>query len=126
MGSFEANHAAKMKWIEGVQARETIADLTEKANEQHYEVSDLSVLLNKAYKTPQVSIKFILLCLGPYAKYSSCSYPTGKETLEVAEILMLDSYCENGKSVDGLDILDLGCGMYPRTNGIVHPHLRTG
>lgn len=27
-----------MKWIEGVRARTTIADLTEKANEQHYEV----------------------------------------------------------------------------------------
>ena len=38
LGSLEANHAAKMKWIEQVQARDTIADLTEKANEQHYEV----------------------------------------------------------------------------------------
>ena len=37
-GSFEANYAAKMKWIEGVRARSKIADLTEKANEQHYEV----------------------------------------------------------------------------------------
>lgn len=37
-GSFEANFAAKMKWIEGVRARNTIADETEKANEQHYEV----------------------------------------------------------------------------------------
>lgn len=38
-GTFEANHAAKMKWIEEVRARKTIADVTEKANEQHYEVS---------------------------------------------------------------------------------------
>ena len=37
-GSFEANYAAKMEWIEGVRARSKIADLTEKANEQHYEV----------------------------------------------------------------------------------------
>ena len=37
-GSFEANHAAKMKWIEEVRARTTIADVPEKANEQHYEV----------------------------------------------------------------------------------------
>jgi len=37
-GSFEANHAAKMKWIEEVRARRTIADVPEKANEQHYEV----------------------------------------------------------------------------------------
>ncbi len=37
-GSFEANYKAKMDWIEGVRARFKIADLTEKANEQHYEV----------------------------------------------------------------------------------------
>ena len=37
-GSFEANYKAKMEWIEGVRARSKIADLTEKANEQHYEV----------------------------------------------------------------------------------------
>ncbi|KZT21388.1 S-adenosyl-L-methionine-dependent methyltransferase [Neolentinus lepideus HHB14362 ss-1] len=93
-GSFEANHAAKMKWIEQVKARDTIADLTEKANEQHYEVST----------------SFILSCLGPYAKYSSCLYPTGKETLEEAEVLMLESYCEKAQVKDGQDVLDLGCG----------------
>ncbi len=38
MGSMEANHTAKMKWIEQVRARSTIADYTDKANEQHYEV----------------------------------------------------------------------------------------
>ncbi|KAG5342665.1 hypothetical protein C0989_010633 [Termitomyces sp. Mn162] len=37
-GSFEANHAAKMHWIEQVRTRERIADVPEKANEQHYEV----------------------------------------------------------------------------------------
>ncbi|KAI8972236.1 S-adenosyl-L-methionine-dependent methyltransferase [Trametes punicea] len=94
MGSFEANYKAKMKWIEGVRARSKIAELTEKANEQHYEVST----------------SFMLSCLGPYAKYSCCLYPTGKETLEEAEILMLESYCEKAQLKDGLDILDLGCG----------------
>lgn len=93
-GSLEANHAAKMKWIEEVKALDTIAVLTEKANEQHYEVST----------------SFIMSCLGPYAKYSSCLYPTGKETLEEAEILMLESYCEKAKLKDGQDVLDLGCG----------------
>lgn len=38
-GSLEANHAAKLAWIEDVRKRETIAEQTEKANEQHYEVS---------------------------------------------------------------------------------------
>ncbi|KAF9269325.1 S-adenosyl-L-methionine-dependent methyltransferase [Marasmius fiardii PR-910] len=93
-GSLEANHAAKTEWIAGVKARKTIADVPDKANEQHYEVST----------------DFILSTLGPYAKYSSCLYPTGKETLEEAEILMLESYCEKAQLVDGLDILDLGCG----------------
>ncbi|KAG0700841.1 S-adenosyl-L-methionine-dependent methyltransferase [Suillus ampliporus] len=93
-GSFELNHAAKMKWIEEVRARASIADATQTANEQHYEVST----------------KFILSCLGPYAKYSSCLYPTGHETLEQAEILMLESYCEKAQLVDGMDVLDLGCG----------------
>jgi len=83
-----------MKWIEDVRARKTVAEQTEKANEQHYEVST----------------EFILSCLGPYAKYSSCLYPTGKETLAEAEVLMLNSYCEKAQLVDGLDILDLGCG----------------
>jgi hypothetical protein len=37
-GSFELNHAAKMQWVESVKARTDIADVTHKANEQHYEV----------------------------------------------------------------------------------------
>ncbi|KAJ7879126.1 S-adenosyl-L-methionine-dependent methyltransferase [Mycena leptocephala] len=93
-GSFEANHARKMKWIEDVRARVQIAELTEKANEQHYEVST----------------KFILSTLGPCAKYSSCLYPTGKETLAEAEVLMLESYCQKAQLKDGQDVLDLGCG----------------
>ncbi|KAF8813876.1 S-adenosyl-L-methionine-dependent methyltransferase [Phlegmacium glaucopus] len=93
-GSFELNHAAKMEWIEEVRARTTIAEVPEKANEQHYEVST----------------DFILSTLGPYGKYSSCLYPTGRETLAEAEKLMLESYCTKAQLRDGLDILDLGCG----------------
>ncbi|KAG6865374.1 hypothetical protein C0991_003151 [Blastosporella zonata] len=94
-GSFEANHAAKMQWIEQVRARETIADATDKANEQHYEVPT----------------KFILSTLGPYSKYSSCLYPTGQETLAEAEIAMLEGYCVKAQLKDGQEILDLGCGI---------------
>ncbi|KAG8939958.1 hypothetical protein FRC03_005879, partial [Tulasnella sp. 419] len=64
------------------------------ANEQHYEVST----------------KFMLGCVGPRAKYSCCLYPSGKETLEEAENLMLETYCERAKLTDGMDVLDLGCG----------------
>ncbi|KAH8119005.1 S-adenosyl-L-methionine-dependent methyltransferase, partial [Phellopilus nigrolimitatus] len=93
-GSLAANHAAKMDFVADVRARGAIAEKTAKANEQHYEVPT----------------KFILSCLGPYAKYSSCLYPTGKETLEEAEVLMLESYCKKAQLKDGQDVLDLGCG----------------
>jgi cyclopropane fatty-acyl-phospholipid synthase-like methyltransferase len=103
-----------MRFIEDVRGRVQIAELTEKANEQHYEVpflffffrSDLSYLC----RPRKVSTKFILSTLGPYAKYSSCLYPTGKETLAEAEILMLESYCRKAQMEDGQDVLDLGCG----------------
>ncbi|CAE6452093.1 unnamed protein product [Rhizoctonia solani] len=93
-GSLEANHESKMRWIEKVRARDVIADDVDKANKQHYEVST----------------EFMKLCVGPRMKYSSCLYPTGKETIAQAEELMLESYCEKAKLCDGIDILDLGCG----------------
>lgn len=52
----------------------------------------------------------MLRCLGPNAKYSSCLYPMGDESLETAELLMLESYCEKAQLRDGIEILDLGCG----------------
>jgi cyclopropane fatty-acyl-phospholipid synthase-like methyltransferase len=67
---------------------------TDKANEQHYEVAS----------------SFFTRCLGPRLKYSCCLYPTGNETLEQAEIAMLESYVEKAGLVDGMDLLDLGCG----------------
>ena len=30
--------------------------------------------------------------------------------MEEAEVLMLESYCEKAQLLDGMDILDLGCG----------------
>ena len=48
--------------------------------------------------------------MGPNLKYSCCLYPTGKETLEQAELAMLESYCVKARLEDGMDVLDLGCG----------------
>lgn len=48
--------------------------------------------------------------VGPRAKYSSCLYPSRNETIAEAEELMLELYCERARLVDGLDVLDLGCG----------------
>lgn len=125
-GSFEANHAAKMRWIEAVRAREKIADMTKKANEQHYEVR-IEVCLHACTRLKvksQVPTDFMLSCLGPYAKYTSCLYPTGNETLEEAEILMMQSYCEKAAIIDGMDVLDLGCGMCINQSILRLPHPR--
>ena len=66
---------------------------TDAANEQHYEVD----------------AKFFELSLGKRKKYSSCYYD-GNETLDEAEIKMLDLYLERGQFKDGQEILELGCG----------------
>jgi cyclopropane fatty-acyl-phospholipid synthase-like methyltransferase len=73
-------------------------------------VSVTSVRICQLRANFKVPTEFIVSTLGPYAKYSSCLYPTGKETIEQAEILMLESYCEKAQLKDGMDILDLGCG----------------
>lgn len=57
-----------------------------------------------------MSTPFIQSCLGKNLKYSCCLYPTGRETLDEAEDIMLESYTVKARLVDGMDILDLGCG----------------
>ena len=57
-----------------------------------------------------MSSGFFEQCLGPRLKYSCCLYPTGKETLEQAEIEMLESYVVKAGLIDGMELLDLGCG----------------
>lgn len=74
--------------------RSPIAILTEKANEQHYEVP----------------AQFFELVLGPYRKYSSCYFNTPFQSLEEAEKKMLQLTCERAEIFDGQTILELGCG----------------
>lgn len=71
-----------------------IAEQTGAANEQHYEVP----------------AGFYQLCLGKRLKYSCCHYPTGAESLDEAEEVMLALYVERAGLADGQRILDLGCG----------------
>jgi len=71
-----------------------VAVHTEAANEQHYELPPA----------------FFQRVLGPHQKYSSCYWPVGVETLGLAEEAMLRLSCEHAALVDGLDILELGCG----------------
>jgi cyclopropane-fatty-acyl-phospholipid synthase len=71
-----------------------LAEQTAAANEQHYEVPTA----------------FYQFCLGKRLKYSGCLYPTGRETLDEAEELMLALYAERAQLTDGQEILELGCG----------------
>ncbi len=71
-----------------------IAENTEDANAQHYEVP----------------AEFFDLVLGPRRKYSSGYYGSAAATLAEAEDRALAETCEHAGLADGQDILELGCG----------------
>ena len=71
-----------------------IAEHTDAANAQHYEVP----------------ADFFGLCLGPRRKYSCCFYDTPGSTLAQAEERALGLTCEHAALADGQTILELGCG----------------
>ena len=71
-----------------------IAEATEEANEQHYELPE----------------EFFGLVLGPRRKYSGCLFAEGVADLAEAEEAMLALTCERAEVQDGMRILDLGCG----------------
>ncbi|MFK7768478.1 MAG: cyclopropane-fatty-acyl-phospholipid synthase family protein [Mariniblastus sp.] len=71
-----------------------IALVPEKANEQHYEVP----------------AKLFELTLGPRRKYSSCFFAEGVTDLATAEEDALRQTCERARIVDGMKVLELGCG----------------
>lgn len=92
-GSPSGRFEHKMEFIESLR-QSPIALKTEKANEQHYEV-------------PPAFFKKVL---GSRLKYSACYWPEGVETLDDAERASLAQVCERAGLVDGMDILELGCG----------------
>lgn len=71
-----------------------VADVPEKANEQHYEVPPA----------------FFEAALGPHLKYSSGFFPSGDEDLETGEARMLEVTSERAQLEDGQRVLELGCG----------------
>jgi cyclopropane-fatty-acyl-phospholipid synthase len=71
-----------------------IAQVPEKANEQHYEVS----------------ADFFKRVLGPRLKYSSCYFAGAQTTLAEAEEDSLRITCERAELADGQQVLELGCG----------------
>ncbi|RGB30295.1 cyclopropane-fatty-acyl-phospholipid synthase-like protein [Rhizophagus diaphanus] len=93
LGDVEKNCQRKFDFVNSLKEK-PIAEHTDKANEQHYEVST----------------EFIKVCLGKRMKYSSCLFPKGNESLDIAEEAMLESYCVKAQVSDGMEILDLGCG----------------
>jgi len=74
--------------------RHPIAEHTDAANSQHYEVPEA----------------FFGLVLGPRRKYSSCLYTPEATTLAQAEEIALAKTCEHARLEDGQHILELGCG----------------
>lgn len=71
-----------------------VAIETQAANEQHYEVP----------------AGFFTRVLGHRLKYSSCYFEEGITLLDAAEDAALHTTCERAELVDGMDILELGCG----------------
>ena len=87
-----------------------LAVATEAANEQHYELPP----------------GFFSLVLGPRRKYSSCLYPIGVTGIAAAEEAMLAETCRRAGLVDGMEILELGCGWGSLTLWMAeqYPHAR--
>ncbi len=71
-----------------------IAELPEKANEQHYEVPS----------------DFFFQVLGPHLKYSCGWWDDSINNLEQSEKASLIKTCENADIQDGQNVLELGCG----------------
>ncbi|HET9206314.1 MAG TPA: cyclopropane-fatty-acyl-phospholipid synthase family protein [Burkholderiaceae bacterium] len=71
-----------------------LALLTDKANEQHYELPPA----------------FFAAVLGRHLKYSSGWWPEGVSDLDAAEAAALQATCERAELADGQQVLELGCG----------------
>jgi cyclopropane-fatty-acyl-phospholipid synthase len=89
-----AGSAESDAWFAGEMALRPIAEHTDAANAQHYEVP----------------AAFFALVLGPNRKYSSCFYKDAASTLQEAEEEALRQTVEHADLADGQSILELGCG----------------
>jgi len=91
--SVEARRAALLAHVADLKQR-GLAEQTQAANTQHYEVPT----------------RFYQLCLGQRLKYSSGLWVDGVTTLDQAEEKMLALTCQRAELADGQHILELGCG----------------
>lgn len=92
-GSNSMRREKLMRFVEELKSG-PIAIEEERANEQHYELP----------------AEFFKLVLGPQKKYSCGLWLSNGETLESAELNMLELYCERADLRDGQSIMELGCG----------------
>lgn len=89
----ETQRAALLAYVADLKTR-GIAEQTQAANVQHYEVPT----------------QFYQYCLGKRLKYSSGLWNDGVTNLDQAEEAMLALTCERAELQDGMRILELGCG----------------
>jgi cyclopropane-fatty-acyl-phospholipid synthase len=89
----DGNGESDAAYAQAMAAR-AVAEHTDAANAQHYEVP----------------ATFFALVLGPNRKYSSCFYKEPETTLQEAEEEALRQTIEHADLVDGQSILELGCG----------------
>jgi len=93
LGDIRADTRGAEDWIRELESR-PLAEDTEAANEQHYEV-------------PSAYFETVL---GPHLKYSSAYWPGGVSELSEAEAAMLRLTCKRAGLAGGRDVLELGCG----------------
>ncbi len=89
----ERELAAKQEFLARMRAG-PVAHVPEMANIQHYEVPP----------------EFFTQVLGKNLKYSGCLWPAGTDSLDAAEDAMLALTVRRAGIVDGMRILELGCG----------------
>lgn len=90
----EAERAAEREEIRDLLRNSAVAEATQEANDQHYELPPA----------------FFEAVLGPHLKYSSCLWENGAKDLGEAEAASLEASCEHAELADGQRILELGCG----------------
>jgi cyclopropane-fatty-acyl-phospholipid synthase len=104
-GDAQASARTAEAFIASLAASE-VALMTDKANEQHYEVP----------------AEFFARVLGPHRKYSCCQWDTGTQTLAGAEAAALATTCARAGIGEGQRILELGCGWGSLTLWMAEHH----
>lgn len=93
LGDIRTTQKTDADWLAEL-ATSPIAEQTEAANEQHYEIP----------------APYFQTVLGPHLKYSCGYWPEGIDSLEASEAAMLQLSCERAALAPGQQVLELGCG----------------